>query len=441
MSTRVVITGMSVNTPLSDTLDGFLDALLQGRSAVTRWKRYGGLPIASKIGADLSDYDVVAKVRDWEARLPDESGRRLRKLTSRAPWSTRLTLLLALDAFRDAGLLNADEPACDSSTAVRTAVIVAGQHVNSNYTHETGLEFSKEPDHIDALFPLRVLDTDQAASAAELLGCRGPNFSAGGACASGNLALRHALDEIRHHGTRRCLIIGPVFDYSPVDLHALALMGAISQHGFNDAPARASRPFDRQREGFVPAHGGAALVIEDLELAERRAAPIHAEVLGVTVDADGNHLPWPWPEGQFGVMHRLLESCAVAPEWIDFVSAHATSTPIGDVSEIQSLRRLLGSHAPRVRINAPKSILGHTYWSSATVETVAALLQMRAGRLHPSINIDACDPEVDFDVCADGPRSHHVDYLLKPAFGYGGINSAALFKRYEHAAGVPRGRS
>lgn len=422
---RVVITGMSVNTPLGDTLEGFLAALMAGRSAITAWKRFDDPPIYSKIGADLSDYDIAAKARQWEGRLPDEKFRILRRFTARAPWSTQLSLLIAVDAFADAGLLDTPLP------IERTGVMVAGHNINLNYQYTSRLQFAEEPDYIDSMFSVHGLDTDHAASVTELLGIRGPAYTLGGACASGNIALRNALDEIRYHDIDRCIVLGAVFDFSPIDLHAMALMGAITHQTFNDEPARASRPFDVRREGFVPAHGGAALVVEALESATRRGARIYAEILGVEANSDANHLPQPSEDGQFAVMTKLLDRCRVAPGDIDFVSAHATSTPLGDLTEVRSIRRLLGPHATRVKINAPKSMLGHTCWSAPTVETVAAVLQMRASRLHPSINVDDRDPEIDLDICEGAPCDHTVNHLLKNSFGFGGINCVSLLRRFE----------
>jgi len=422
---RVAITGMSINTPLGDTLDGFLNGLLDGRSAITNWKRVSDPPIYSKVGADLTDYDIAAKVKSWEGRVSPDRYRALRRFAARAPWSTKLSLLIGLDAFADAGLLDAQLP------SERTGVLVAGHNINLNYQYESRLQFAEEPDYIDSMFSVHGLDTDHAASVAELLNARGPTYTLGGACASGNLALRSAVDEIRYHDVDRCVVLGAVFDLSPVDLHAMALMGAVSYQSFNDDPPRASRPFDIRREGFVPAHGGAALIVEELETAKRRGARIYAEVLGVEANSDANHLPQPSEEGQFTVMTKLLAKCGVAPEQIDYVSAHATSTPLGDLTEVRSIRRLLGKQAERVKINAPKSMLGHTCWSAPTVETVAAVLQMRAGRLHPSINIEERDPEIDLDVCDGAACDHTINHFLKNSFGFGGINCVSLFKRYE----------
>jgi 3-oxoacyl-(acyl-carrier-protein) synthase len=148
----------------------------------------------------------------------------------------------------------------------------------------------------------------------------------------------------------------------------------------------------------------------------------------VSTASDGSHLPAPSMEGQTRTMRHLLQSTGVAPEEVDFISAHATSTPLGDVTEIRSIKEVFGAHAYRLKINAPKSMLGHTCWSAPVTETVAALLQMTRGTLHPSINVDHLDPEVDLDVCANQAVKHRVRTLLKNSFGFGGINCCALFR-------------
>jgi 3-oxoacyl-(acyl-carrier-protein) synthase len=208
-------------------------------------------------------------------------------------------------------------------------------------------------------------------------------------------------------------------------------MGAISFQSFNDDPPRASRPYDTAREGFVPSHGTATLILERLAHALARQAPIHAELLHVTALSDACHLPQPSVDGQTRTMSRLLQRSGVAPEEIDFVSAHATSTPLGDATEISSIKQVFGKHAQKLKINAPKSMLGHTCWSAPAVETVAAILQMNRGWLHPSINIENLDPEIDLDVCANRATKHDVRVLMKNSFGFGGINCCALLRRYD----------
>lgn len=425
MSKRVVITGMSVNTPLGDTLDGFRDALMAGRSAIRRWVAFPTDRVYSKVGGDLSDYDVDAKLVSFEGRIPSDMHKRLRKLVARVPWTTKLSMLLAVDGWLDAGLVDVDyDPH-------RIAVVVAGHNLNALYQYQNRVQFEEEPDFIDGMTSLYSLDTDHAGCVSEVLQAYGPIYTMGAACASGNITLRSAFDEIRYHGAHAALVVGAVLEFAPVDVHAMAIMGAISYQSFNDAPAQASRPYDTRREGFVPSHGGATLVLEELDAAKRRGARIYAEVLGCAANSDGNHLPQPSADGQARVIGRLLDECGIRPGDVDYINAHATSTPLGDLTELRSIKSVFGDHARRLKINAPKSMLGHTCWSAPTVETVAALLQMRAGRLHRSINIDELDPEVDLDVCRDGPVDHDVRVLLKNSFGFGGINCVSLFRRYE----------
>jgi 3-oxoacyl-(acyl-carrier-protein) synthase len=153
--------------------------------------------------------------------------------------------------------------------------------------------------------------------------------------------------------------------------------------------------------------------------------------VGVEANSDGNHLPQPTEDGQTRLMQQALERCEVHPSQIDFISAHATSTPLGDLTEIRSITNVFGDHARRLKINAAKSMLGHTCWASPIVETIAAVLQMQAGRLHPSINIDELDSDVELDVCRDGPVEWPVRYAMKNSFGFGGINCVSILRRWD----------
>lgn len=426
MSTkRVAITGMSINVPLSDTLDGFYQALLAGQSAISNWRTFDTEGVYSKVGGDLADYDIKAKTAALESRLDPEMYKRLKKLVARAPWSTRLSMLMAADAWIDSGLGAGKLDSAD------IGVIVAGHNINSHFTDQNHDEFQEEPDYIDPMYALRSLDTDHAGSVSEVLQARGPIFTLGGACASGNIALRSAVDEIRYHDMGAVFIVGAVLDFAPIDVHAMAMMGAITFESFNDQPERASRPYDIKREGFVPAHGGGVLVIEDLEKARERGATIYAEVMSVEANADGNHLPKPSEDGQVAVIRQAFSRCNVRPEDIDFISAHATSTPLGDLTELRAIKRVFGSHAGKLAINAPKSMLGHTCWAAPTVETIAAVMQMNGREVHPSINIDTLDPEVDLDVCRGKRKSRDIRFLLKNSFGFGGINCVSILKKYE----------
>ena len=425
MNERIVVTGMSVNTPLGDTLAGFLDNLLAGKSAITNWQGIDSEGIYSKVGGDLSGYDTARRLAELADRTPAEWHKRLRRLLSRSPWSTGLTMLMAMDAWLDAGMADS------AQDMTRVTAIVGGHNINANHQYRNRIQFAEEPDYMDSMLALNGLDTDHAGCISEMLGVLGPIYTVGAACASANTAIRCAVDEIRYHDAEVAVVTGAVLDFSPLELHAMALMGAISFQSFNDCPSKASRPYDLRREGFVPSHGGASLVLERADHALRRKARIYAEILGVEANADGNHLPQPSEDGQARLMDRLLKKLRVDPGAVDFISAHATSTPLGDRTEIRSIKRVYGDHARKLKVNAPKSMLGHTCWAAPIVETVAGVLQMNAGRLHPSVNIEELDPEVDIDVCAGGPVDHRVRCFMKNSFGFGGINCVSLISQFE----------
>jgi 3-oxoacyl-(acyl-carrier-protein) synthase len=424
---RIVVTGMGINTPIGDNLDDFYTNLIAGKSAISKWKWLENPAVYSKVGGDISDYDPDAKLRALESTLIPTTHKRLRQLVKKAPFSTKISALVAADAWVDAGLSGKEE----TLDPTRRATLVGGHNLNERYFASNYETFIEEPDYIDSMAALLMLDTDHAGTVSEVLGNRGAAYTLGGACASANVALRSAIDEIRHHDHDIAVMVGAVLDFSQMGPHAMALMGAITFESFNDQPDKASRPYDTRREGFVPSHGAACLILEELGHALERGARIYGEVLGCTSTSDGSHLPAPSTEGQARTITRLLRSCGLRPADVDFVCAHATSTPLGDLSEINALRQVFGEHVYKLKVNAPKSMLGHTCWSAPAVETVAGLLQMRGGKLHPSINIEALDPEIDLDVCANHAVDHQIQIMLKNSFGFGGLNCCALFRRFD----------
>ncbi len=422
---RIVVTGMGINTPIGDDLETFYNNLVAGKSAISRWKWLKNDLVYSKVGGDLSEYDFKAKLAKLKKQLPAPFHKKLRQLCKKAPFSTKISAMCAADAWLDAGLVGFDlDP-------TRCATLVGGHNLNEKYLVDNYETYQDEPDYIDSLAALLMLDTDHAGTVSEVLGSQGACYTMGGACASANVALRSAIDEIRHHDHQVAVVVGSVLDFSGMGVHAMAMMGAITIHSFNETPEKASRPYDKDREGFVPSHGAGVLVLEELGHALERGARIYAEVLGCTSTSDGCHLPSPSTEGQARTLERLLRRNRIVPEDIDYVSAHATSTPLGDKSEVNAIKKVFGDHAYKLKINAPKSMLGHTCWSAPAVETVGALMQFEGRKLHPSINIDNRDPEIDLDVCANEAVDHEIQLMVKNSFGFGGLNCCSLYKRWD----------
>lgn len=421
---RTVVTGMGVIAPNGDTPASFYENLIAGKSGIVRMQSFDTSQIKCKIGGDLSNYDWKSKMETLKDKLGEERYKKLKKISKTAPFSTKLSMLSALEAWLDSGLQNND---IDSD---RVCALIGGHNFHDNYIVNQTIQFIKEPEYIDALMGIVTFDTDIIASICEVLELKGPMYTVGGTCTSSGIALRNAVMEIRYGDSDVALAGGAVLDVSKVGYQALSMINAISYVNFNDAPEKASRPFDTRREGFVPAHGTGFLVIEELEHALKRGAKIYAEILTVEASNDANHLSNPSVEGQSKLMTKALEKALVKPEEIDYINCHATSTPLGDKIEISSIKKVFGKHAYNLKVNATKSMIGHTCWTAPTVELIAAIMQMNNGILHPSINIDEIDPEIDIDVCANRAVKHEVNYFMKNSFGFGGFNCCIVAKKW-----------
>lgn len=425
---RVVVTGMASINPLSDTLDGLFDALVEGRSGIREWQTIDVSGVECRVGGDLGDYDLKAALARIGACLGPDDFKALRRLFRATTFSTRMALLCALDAYRRSGLL-AHRP-----DPFRVAVPVGGHNFNSRYVTDNNDRFRDDPDFIDPLMGVHGLDPNAASCIAEVLGAHGPTLTVGGACASGNLALREGYRSILSGEVDVAVVCAGPFDMTEVDLHASVILNAVVvDPELQSPPEGASRPFDRRRAGFVPSHGAATIVLERLDHALARGAPIEAELLGVRANGNASHLPAPAAHVQARLMGELLAGAGVAPAEVDYVNCHATSTPVGDREEVGALREVFQGARPV--LNAPKSMLGHTCWAAPLVETIAGLLQMQRSTLHPTINVDDLDDDIPFDVCRDGPRDHDVRIMLKNSFGFGGINCCSLYRRWEGVAG------
>ncbi len=423
---RVVITGMSTINPLGDNLDDYFNNLINGKSGVKKWASIDMSQVECKIGGDLGDYDCNAALEKLREKVTEALHKKLRKLFRTSTFSNKTTILCAVNAYLDAGLFNVEKD------PFRMSVLVGGHNFNSRYITKNSDQFKEEPAFIDPLFGVEALDPNIPATVSEILSARGPTFTVGGACASGNLALRDGFRDIITGECDWSVVSGAIFDMTPADIHAMAFLDSVVVDPyFQENPEKASRPFDKKRCGFVPSHGAGTLILEELETARKRKAHIYAELLGVQANSNANHLPAPSSESQAILITNLLKSTGIKPEHIDYVNCHATGTPLGDLEEIKAIKSVFGEHAYKIKCNAPKSMLGHVCWSAPIVETIAGILQMNKGILHPTINIDELDPVIDIDVCANESKEFKVKYMLKNSFGFGGLNCCSLIKSYE----------
>ena len=413
---EVVITGLGIVSPIGETVGEVRQSLASGHSGITHWKRMHEGSY-SQIGGDLSDFDLKAHLARVGDRYPEDLAKRARRLLRTTPLSGRLTASAALQAYVDAGVALPPE---------RVGHVLSGHNLHSPYIHANVMAYQDEPEHIEALYGIHYLDTDVLAVISELLNLQGPNFSVGGACASGNLALLNALDLLRSGRADAVVVSGAA---SPIDLvtrQGWSMLGALAIKSFNDAPAAASRPFDARREGFVPSEAAAAVVLERQDHAAARGATIYAHLLGAASTCNASRLPHPNHDAQVRVMQTALDDAGIPAEEINYVNAHATSTPAGDATEVAALKTVLGDRAYQIPINATKSLVGHCLTSAAIVELIATVIQMQEGFVHPTINLTDPDPELDLDFVPSHARGHEIEYAISNAFGFGGLNACVV---------------
>ena len=422
---RVVITGMATINPLGDNLEDYYANLIRGKSGIKKWTSLDMSNVECKIGGDLGDYDYTAALEKLGPKLPPELFKKTRKIFRNATFPNKINVICTLQAYLDAGLLEIQ------SDPFRTSILVGGHNFNSRYITKNARQFQTEPLYIDPLFGVEALDPNIAATVSEILGLKGPTYTIGGACASGNLALRDGFRDIISQECDRAIISGAIFDMTPADIHAMAFLDSVVvKPEYQENPEAASRPFDTKRCGFVPSHGAGTIILEDWETARKRGAHIYAELLGIKANANANHLPAPSAQSQAYLMRELLKAANLKPEVIDYINCHATGTPLGDLQEINAIKQVFGAQNKNLKLNAPKSMLGHVCWSAPIVETIGGILQMNNNMLHPTINISELDPEIDLDVCANQAQAHNINYMLKNSFGFGGLNCCSLIKRY-----------
>jgi 3-oxoacyl-[acyl-carrier-protein] synthase II len=412
---RVVVTGLGVAAPNGTGIDRFWDALIHGRSGVGPITAFDASGLRSRIAGEISDFDA-------ETRLSARTAKRAARVT-------QLGVAVALEAFERAGL--SGNGSAEQARERAAVVMGAGIGAFDMIEREHAVFLEKGPDKFHPLTVPMVIPDAPAGLIAIEAGCRGPNLCVSSACATGNNAIGTALDLIRA-GRADVVLAGAT--ESPITPFAIAgycQLRALSTR--NDDPVGASRPFSRDRDGFVIAEGAGALVLEELEHAKRRGAPILAELVGYGATADGYHMTAPEPNsrGAIAAMRAALEDARMAPSDVDVVNAHGTSTPMNDPAETTAIRAVFGAYADKLAVQSTKSMTGHALGGAAALESVACVLELERGVIHPTINLTDPDPACDLDYVALTAREMRPRAIMKNAFGFGGHNAVVIFRRWD----------
>ncbi|MBN1772201.1 MAG: beta-ketoacyl-ACP synthase II [Deltaproteobacteria bacterium] len=401
----VVVTGLGVLAPFGRGAERTFEALVAGRSAVGRITRFDASEQRSRIAAEVRELEAGADLSAADLRTYDRF--------------QLFALLAALDAVRDAGL--GDGPLGDRAAVVLGAGIGGLETIERN--HEALRE--KGPRRVSPYFIPSAIPNLAASLVAMRVGALGACISPASACASGAHAIGEALWALRAGRADLVLAGGTEAAVTPLGVAGFGAMRALSER--NDDPARASRPFDRGRDGFVIGEGAGVLVLETAAHAAARGARVRARLAGYGATADAHHITQPDPEaaGMARAMARALEDARVSPADVGYVNAHATSTPLGDRLEAKAIRDLFGDRPPPV--SSTKSALGHLLGAAGAVEAAIAVLALERGLLPPTLNQEDPDPQIELDVVPNEARPAGLRYALSNAFGFGGTNATLLF--------------
>jgi 3-oxoacyl-[acyl-carrier-protein] synthase II len=425
---RVVVTGMGMVTPLGRDLETTWKALLEGKSGVGPISLFDARTFPTRIAAEVHDFCLGDYLDDSSGRWAEHSR------------NSKFALAAATMAVRDSGLLEA-RPEINRR---RFGVYLGsgeGQHdfprfvsLLARCTHDGHVD-TAEFTRLGAreLHPVREAEQEPGTPSGHLasyFGARGANSNCLTACAASSQAIGEAYELIRRGNADVILSGGTHSMIHPFGVTGFILLTALSTR--NDEPHRASRPFDRDRDGFILGEGAGMLVLEELEHAKKRGARIHGEIIGYGSSADAFRITDSHDEGRGAIacIREALEGSRVRPDDVDYINAHGTSTSVNDSIETLAIKRTFGDAAYRVPISSTKSMMGHLIAAAGSVEAIVCLLTIRDGMLPPTVNLENRDPECDLDYIPNQPREHTVDVALSNSFGFGGQNITLILRRF-----------
>ncbi|TMI80542.1 MAG: beta-ketoacyl-ACP synthase II [Bacillati bacterium ANGP1] len=405
---RVVVTGLGPLTPVGHGSRGLYEGLRRERSAIDRITRFDPEPFSCKIAGEVRDFDPAAYL----------DAKRLRRLDRYSQFAVACGQMAIADARLDLAEENRDAIGCFVGSALGGAAFAEEQHT----------VFMTQGIHrVRPTLALSVFCGAASCNIAIDFDLRGPSSANSDSCSSGAIAIGEAFRTVRDGYADVMLAGGVEVPLTPLIFGAFAIIRAMSTR--NDEPARACRPFDRGRDGFVMAEGAALLVLEELEHARRRGAPIYGEVLGYGTSNDAHHMTAPLPTGVQAAraMRGALAEAGIPPEAIGYINAHASGTPLNDATETLAIKQVLGDHAYRVPVSGTKAMHGHALGASGAIEAAICMLALRHAYLPPTVNLDDPDPACDLDYIPGRGREAAVEYILSNSFGFGGINASLVF--------------
>ncbi|MBX9960379.1 MAG: beta-ketoacyl-ACP synthase II [Burkholderiaceae bacterium] len=409
---RVVVTGLGCISPVGNTVAESWASLLAGRSGIDLITKFDASAFACKFAGEVKGFELEKYIGAKEARTMDTF--------------IHYGIAAAVQAVEDAGLKTGE--ALSEEQAVRIGCLIGSGIGGLPLIEETHAEYtSRGPRRISPFFVPASIINMISGHVSMRYGFKGPNLAIVTACTTGLHSIGEAGRLIEYGDADIMIAGGAEATVSPLGIGGFAAMRALSTR--NDDPKTASRPWDKDRDGFVLGEGAGVLVLEEYEHAKARGAKIYAELAGFGMSADAGHMTAPNMDGPRRAMLGALRNAGVNPDQVDYLNAHGTSTPLGDINESNAIKAALGDHAKKIVVNSTKSMTGHLLGGAGGIESVFTVLAVHAQKSPPTINIFNQDPECDLDYCANTARDLKIDVAVKNNFGFGGTNGTLVFKR------------
>ncbi|MDP3250575.1 MAG: beta-ketoacyl-ACP synthase II [Hydrogenophaga sp.] len=409
---RVVVTGLGCISPVGNTVEEAWTNLLAGQSGIGPITRFDATNFACRIAGEVKNFDLASYIGTKEARSMDAF--------------IHFGIAAAHQAVMDSGLPVGD--ALDDELATRIGCIIGSGIGGLPQIEETHTELmNRGPRRISPFFVPASIINMIAGHVSIRFGFKGPNLAVVTACTTGLHCIGEAARKIEYGDADVIVAGGSEATVSPLGVGGFASMRALSTR--NDDPATASRPWDRDRDGFVLGEGAGVMVLEEYEHARARGARIYAELSGYGMSADAGHMTAPNMDGPRRAMVNALRNAGINADEVHYLNAHGTSTPLGDVNESNAIKAALGEHARKVVVNSTKSMTGHLLGGAGGIESVFTVLALHHQKSPPTINIFNQDPECDLDYCANTARDMKIDVAVKNNFGFGGTNGTLVFRR------------
>jgi 3-oxoacyl-[acyl-carrier-protein] synthase II len=409
---RVVVTGLGIVSPVGNTVDEAWANLLAGKSGIANITRFDASAINCHFAGEVKGLDLDQYISPKEARAMDTF--------------IHYGIAAAVQAVKDAGL--STNEALSEEDATRIGVVIGSGIGGLPMIEDMHSELlAKGPRRISPFFVPASIINMISGHVSMRFGFKGPNLAVVTACTTGLHSIGEAGRHIEYGDADVMIAGGSECCMSPLGVGGFASMRALSTR--NDDPGTASRPWDKDRDGFVLGEGAGVLVLEEYEHAKARGAKIYAELGGYGLSADAGHMTAPNMDGPRRAMLSALRNAGVNPDQVNYLNAHGTSTPLGDVNETNAIKAALGDHAKKIVVNSTKSMTGHLLGGAGGIESVFTALAVHHQKSPPTINIFNQDPQCDLDYCANTARDMKIDVALKNNFGFGGTNGALVFKR------------